>query len=417
MLPVSENGQGDTGMTRAVLALNAGSSSLKFALFAIEKGDTASSPSRRIASGELEGIGSHPHFVAHDATGGVLVDETWAPVPPGTPAEQAQHGPMATLMAWVGKQLGDVDLMAVGHRVVHGGPDFIAPVRITPGVLARLAALTPFAPLHQPGSLAPVRALLAQYPDLPQVACFDTGFHHTLPAVAQAQALPGDYAARGVRRYGFHGLSYEYIATCLRARAPHLAQGRAIVAHIGSGGSLCALQAGRSVDTTMGFSVLDGLVMGTRCGHLDPGVILYMLREEGLGVAEIENILYHRSGLLGVSGLSADMRDLHAHAGTSPAVTQALDLFVYRFAQQAGGMMAALQGLDGLVFTAGIGEHDATIRAAVCARLEWAGIRIDAQANAAHREIISTPHSAVEVRVIPTDEETTIRRHVLMCLG
>ncbi|ATU74506.1 acetate/propionate family kinase [Komagataeibacter rhaeticus] len=404
-------------MTRAVLALNAGSSSLKFALFAIEKGDTASSPSRRIASGELEGIGSHPHFVAHDATGGVLVDETWAPVPPGTPAEQAQHGPMATLMAWVGKQLGDVDLMAVGHRVVHGGPDFIAPVRITPGVLARLAALTPFAPLHQPGSLAPVRALLAQYPDLPQVACFDTGFHHTLPAVAQAQALPGDYAARGVRRYGFHGLSYEYIATCLRARAPHLAQGRAIVAHIGSGGSLCALQAGRSVDTTMGFSVLDGLVMGTRCGHLDPGVILYMLREEGLGVAEIENILYHRSGLLGVSGLSADMRDLHAHAGTSPAVTQALDLFVYRFAQQAGGMMAALQGLDGLVFTAGIGEHDATIRAAVCARLEWAGIRIDAQANAAHREIISTPHSAVEVRVIPTDEETTIRRHVLMCLG
>ena len=417
MLPVSENGQGDTGMTRAVLALNAGSSSLKFALFAIEKGDTASSPSRRIASGELEGIGSHPHFVAHDATGGVLVDETWAPVPPGTPAEQAQHGPMATLMAWVGKQLGDVDLMAVGHRVVHGGPDFIAPVRITPGVLARLAALPPVAPLPQPGRLAPVRALLAQYPDLPQVACFDTGFHHTLPAVAQAQALPGDYAARGVRRYGFHGLSYEYIATCLRARAPHLAQGRAIVAHIGSGGSLCALQAGRSVDTTMGFSVLDGLVMGTRCGHLDPGVILYMLREEGLGVAEIENILYHRSGLLGVSGLSADMRDLHAHAGTSPAVTQALDLFVYRFAQQAGGMMAALQGLDGLVFTAGIGEHDATIRAAVCARLEWAGIRIDAQANAAHREIISTPHSAVEVRVIPTDEETTIRRHVLMCLG
>ncbi|KAB8123859.1 acetate/propionate family kinase [Komagataeibacter medellinensis] len=404
-------------MTHAVLALNAGSSSLKFALFAIEKGDTVTSPSRRIASGELEGISTHPHFVAHDASGGVLVDETWAPIAPGSTPAQAHHGPMATLMEWVGKQLGDVDLMAVGHRVVHGGPDFIAPVRITPDVLARLTALTPFAPLHQPGSLAPIRALLAQYPNLPQVACFDTGFHHTLPPVAQAQALPGEYAKKGVRRYGFHGLSYEYIAASLRTCAPHLAQGRTIVAHIGSGGSLCALLGGRSVDTTMGFSVLDGLVMGTRCGHLDPGVLLYMLREEGLGVAEIENILYHRSGLLGVSGLSDDMRDLHAHAGTSPAVTAALDLFVYRFAQQAGGMMAALQGLDGLVFTAGIGEHDAIIRAAVCTRLEWAGIRIDAQANAAHREIISTPDSAVEVRVIPTDEETTIRRHVLMCLG
>ena len=405
-------------MTRAVLALNAGSSSLKFALFAIEKGETAASPSHRIASGELEGIGSHPHFVAHDAGGRVLVDETWAPTADDAAnLDKAHLGPMATLMEWVGKQLGSVDLMAVGHRVVHGGPDFIAPVRITPDVLARLAALTPFAPLHQPGSLAPIRALLAQYPDLPQVACFDTGFHHTLPAVAQAQALPRDYAARGVRRYGFHGLSYEYIASALRERAPHLASGRTLVAHIGSGGSLCALNAGRSIDTTMGFSVLDGLVMGTRCGHLDPGVILYMLKEEGLGAAEIENILYHRSGLLGVSGVSADMRDLHAKAGISPEVTQALDLFVYRLAQQAGGMMAALQGLDGLVFTAGIGEHDAIIRAAVCARLGWAGIRLDAAANAAHHEIISTPDSAVEVRVIPTDEETTIRRHVLICLG
>ncbi len=403
-------------MTRAVLALNAGSSSLKFALFAIEPGETAASPSHRIASGELEGIGIHPHFVAHDASGKVLVDEKWAPVAEGA-GDAAHHGPMATLMEWVGKQLGGVDLMAVGHRVVHGGPEFIAPVRVTPDVLTRLAALTPFAPLHQPGSLAPIRALLAQHPDLPQVACFDTGFHHTMPPVAQAQALPRDYASRGVRRYGFHGLSYEYIASVLRARAPHLGQGRTIVAHIGSGGSLCALQAGRSIDTTMGFSVLDGLMMGTRCGHLDPGVILYMLKEEGLGAAEIENILYHRSGLLGVSGVSADMRDLHARAGISPEVTQALDLFVYRFALQAGGMMAALHGLDGLVFTAGIGEHDAVIRAAICKRLEWAGIRLDARANAAHSEIISMPDSAVEVRVIPTDEETTIRRHVLMCLS
>ena len=405
-------------MTRAVLALNAGSSSLKFALFSIEKGEGATAPSHRIASGELEGIGTHPHFIAHDASGHTLVDERWDPATTtGQAGDDAHHGPMATLMDWVGRQLGDVDLMAVGHRVVHGGPEFIAPVRITPDILDRLTALTPFAPLHQPGSLAPIRALLAQKPDLPQVACFDTGFHHTMPAVAQAQALPREYAARGVRRYGFHGLSYEYIASALHDCAPRLSEGRTIVAHIGSGGSLCAMRGGRSVDTTMGFSVLDGLVMGTRCGHLDPGVILYMLREEGLGAAEIENILYHRSGLLGVSGVSADMRDLHARAAISPEVTQALDLFTYRFAQEAGAMMAALQGLDGLVFTAGIGENDAVIRAAICARLEWAGIRLDAQANAAHRDIISTPDSAVEVRVIPTDEETTIRRHVLMCLA
>lgn len=285
-----------------------------------------------------------------------------------------------------------------------------------PGYSGPACGPDPFAPLHQPGSLAPIRALLDQHPDLPQVACFDTGFHHTLPAVAQAQALPRDYADRGVRRHGFHGLSYEYIASVLRARAPHLAQGRTIVAHIGSGGSLCALQAGRSIDTTMGFSVLDGLVMGTRCGHLDPGVILHAQgRRAGCG----GNRKYPLPSLraAGVSGLSADMRDLHAHAGVSPEVTQALDLFVYRFAQQAGGMMAALQGLDGLVFTAGIGEHDALIRAAICKRLEWAGVRLDAQANAAHHEIISMPDSAVEVRVIPTDEETTIRRHVLMCLS
>lgn len=402
-------------MTKAVLALNAGSSSLKFALFRIDPTDTPTSPSHRIASGEVEGIGTHPHFCARDADGKVLVDESWDAHEAGTP--DAHHGPMATLMEWVGEHLGHVELMGVGHRVVHGGPDFIRPVRITPDVLAALTALTPFAPLHQPGSLAPARALMAQRPDLPQVACFDTGFHHTMPAVAQTQALPREYAARGVRRYGFHGLSYEYIASALHDCAPRLSEGRTIVAHIGSGGSLCAMRGGRSVDTTMGFSVLDGLVMGTRCGHLDPGVILYMLREEGLGAAEIENILYHRSGLLGVSGVSSDMRDLHARAAISPEVTQALDLFTYRFAQEAGAMMAALQGLDGLVFTAGIGENDAIIRAAICARLEWAGIRLDAQANAAHRDIISTPDSAVEVRVIPTDEETTIRRHVLMCLA
>ncbi|MBV1834409.1 acetate/propionate family kinase [Novacetimonas pomaceti] len=401
-------------MTKAVLALNAGSSSLKFALFRIDPTDTPASPSHRIASGEVEGIDTHPHFRAKDAGGRVLVDESWDA---HAGAADPHHGPMATLMDWIGGHLGGLELMGVGHRVVHGGPDFIRPVRITPKVLADLAALTPFAPLHQPGSLAPARALLAQRPDLPQVACFDTAFHHTMPAVAQAQALPRSYADKGVRRYGFHGLSYEYIASCLRERAPHLATSRCIVAHIGSGASLCAMREGHSIDTTMGFSVLDGLMMGTRCGHLDPGVILYMLKEEGLGAAEIETILYHRSGLLGVSGLSNDMRDLHARAAHDPAVTAALDLFVYRFVQEAGMMVASLQGLDGLVFTAGIGENDAIIRAAICGRLAWLGVRLDEAANAANNEIISTSDSRVEVRVIPTDEETTIRRHVMMCLA
>ncbi|WP_075595533.1 acetate/propionate family kinase [Novacetimonas hansenii] len=402
-------------MTKAVLALNAGSSSLKFALFRIDPTDTPTSPSHRIASGEVEGIGTHPHFRARDADSKVLVDESWDAQEAGTP--DAHHGPMATLMEWVGEHLGHVELMGVGHRVVHGGPDFIRPVRITPDVLAALTALTPFAPLHQPGSLAPARALMAQRPDLPQVACFDTAFHHTMPPVAQAQALPRSYAAKGVRRYGFHGLSYEYIANCLRARAPHLAGGRCIVAHVGSGASLCAMHEGHSIDTTMGFSVLDGLMMGTRCGHLDPGVILYMLREEGLDAAAIETVLYHDSGLLGVSGVSNDMRDLHARAAHDPAVSAALELFVYRFVQEAGMMAASLQGLDGLVFTAGIGENDAIVRAAICARLQWLGVRLDAAANIANSEIISTSDSKVEVRVIPTDEETTIRRHVMMCLA
>ncbi|ACI51583.1 acetate kinase [Gluconacetobacter diazotrophicus PA1 5] len=397
-------------MATAILALNAGSSSIKFALFHQQDASGA----QRIAHGELEGITTHPHFCATAADGTVLVDRTWPR--PDTGADPHQ-GPVGSLIDWVASHLGDVPLVGVGHRVVHGGPDFIAPVRITPDVLARLDALTPFAPLHQPASLGPIRALTALHPDLPQVACFDTAFHHTMPATATRLALPDAYGRKGVRRYGFHGLSYEYIASCLPGLSPRLAAGRTLVAHLGNGASLCAMQAGRSIETTMGFSVLDGLVMGTRCGQLDPGVILYMLRAEKLDVAGIEDVLYRQSGLLGLSGVSSDMRDLQERAAGNDGARQALEMFTYRLVQQAGSMVAVLGGLDGLVFTAGIGEHDAPIRAAACARLSWLGLRLDAAANAAHAPVISTPDSAVEVRVIPTDEESMIRRHVADCLA
>ncbi|GBQ79755.1 acetate kinase [Gluconacetobacter johannae DSM 13595] len=399
-------------MATAVLALNAGSSSVKFALFHQEAGGTA----RRIASGELEGITTHPHFRAVDADGHVLAERTW-PAPDPADTTDAHHGPVGSLIDWVTSHLGDVPLAGVGHRVVHGGPDFIQPVRITPDILARLDALTPFAPLHQPASLGPIRALAALRPDLAQVACFDTAFHHTMPAAATRLALPRAYGQRGVRRYGFHGLSYEYIASCLPGLSQRLAGGRTVVAHLGNGASLCALDAGRSVETTMGFSVLDGLVMGTRCGQLDPGVILYMLRAEGLDAAGVEDVLYRHSGLLGVSDASSDMRDLQDRAAADAQAREALDLFTYRLVQQVGAMAAVLGGLDGLVFTAGIGEHDAAVRAAACARLSWLGVRLDAGANAAHAPVISTPDSTVEVRVIPTDEESMIRRHVADCLA
>ncbi|MBB2203230.1 acetate/propionate family kinase [Gluconacetobacter tumulisoli] len=408
-------------MATAVLALNAGSSSVKFALFHQDDAGQGGGTARRIASGELEGITTHPHFRAVDADGHVLVERTW-PAPDPAAADSADgtdahHGPVGSLIDWVTSHLGDVPLAGVGHRVVHGGPDFIQPVRITPDIVTRLEALTPFAPLHQPASLGPIRALATLRPDLAQVACFDTAFHHTMPAVATRLALPRAYGQRGVRRYGFHGLSYEYIASCLPDLAPRLAAGRTVVAHLGNGASLCALHGGRSVETTMGFSVLDGLVMGTRCGQIDPGVILYMLRAEGLDAAGIEDVLYRHSGLLGVSDASSDMRDLQERARGDAQAREALDLFAYRLVQQVGAMAAVLDGLDGLVFTAGIGEHDAAVRATACARLSWLGIRLDESANAAHAAVISTPDSAVEVRVIPTDEESMIRRHVADCLA
>ena len=389
-------------MTDAVLALNAGSSSIKFGLF--EHDDVP----QRIAGGEIEGIGTAPHFIARDAKGKIIGERRWLD------ASVDHEALLGGLLEWVDAHLGADTLVAVGHRVVHGGRDFTGPVRLDDKVLQALDLLTPLAPLHQPHSLSPVRAIMAVRPGLPQVACFDTSFHHTLPAVATRFALPRAYEAEGVRRYGFHGLSYEYIAGVLKQTAPELASGRVIVAHLGNGASLCALRDGVSVDTTMGFTALDGLMMGTRCGTIDPGVILYMLQQQKLAPAEIETLLYQHSGLLGVSGISSDMRVLLESSAIE--AQEAVELFVFRIARETAALAGSLGGLDGFVFTAGIGEHAAEIRTAVCARLAWLGVAIDPAANSNHAGRISTADAQVEVRVIPTDEEAMIVRHTLETL-
>lgn len=392
-------------MPDAVLALNAGSSSLKFALFGLGAGDEMTPLSR----GELEGIGTAPRFVARDANGATLDDRRWSN------SGAADHsGHLDGLLGWVDQHLGSATLVAVGHRVVHGGRDFTDPVRLTDDVLTALNALTPLAPLHQPGSLAPVRSIMTLRPALPQVACFDTAFHHTLPAVATRFALPRAYEDEGVRRYGFHGLSYEYIARRLQQVAPHLASGRVVAAHLGNGASLCAMQGGRSVDTTMGFTALDGLMMGTRCGTIDAGVLLYMLQQKGLSPHEVEQVLYKQSGLLGVSGMSSDMRVLLA--SPDPQAREAVELFVFRIARETAALAGSLGGLDGLVFTGGIGEHAAEIRAAVCERLRWLGV-VPGVISTSGVGRISAPESRVEVHVIPTDEEAMIAQHTMTTLG
>jgi acetate kinase len=393
-------------MADAVLALNAGSSSIKFDIRTAEPGKAAAS----VAKGEIDDIASAPHFVARDAKGAIIGQRRW-----DHRAAAEYQGLLDDLLQWIDAHLGPDRLVAAGHRIVHGGSRFTSPVRIDDDILKALDALTPLAPLHQPHSLSPVRAIMSLRPGLPQVACFDTAFHHTLPAVVTRFGLPRAYAEEGVRRYGFHGLSYEYIAGALRETAPGLAAGKVIVAHLGNGASLCAMADGRSADTTMGFSVLDGLVMGTRCGALDPGVILYMLRQKHLDAAAIEDVLYKRSGLLGVSGISGDMRDLLDSA--DPHARQAVELFVFRIARQTAALTGTLGGLDGLVFTGGIGEHAAEIRAAVCARLAWLGVVMAPDANAAHDERIGAVNSRVDVRVIPTNEESVIVRHTSAVLG
>jgi acetate kinase len=389
----------------AVLTLNAGSSSIKFSLFELAGAEDF----KLVAKGEIEEIESDaPHFFVVDAKGAPLTEHKWD-----------QHAGfddlLGTVIRWVEARLGQSTLIAVGHRVVHGGPKHDRPERVTPELLAELDKLTPLAPLHEPRSLAPIRAILAARPELPQVACFDTAFHHTVPIVATRIALPRDYQAQGVRRYGFHGLSYEYIASRLRVLAPHLAEGRVIAGHLGNGASLCAIKAGRSVDMTTGFTALDGLVMGTRCGTIDPGVILYLEQQCGLSAKQVEDILYRHSGLLGVSGIASDMRTLQASA--DPRAREAIDLFVYSIVRNIGALMASLGGLDGLVFTAGIGEHSPEIRALVCAKLQWLGVKLDPEANQSNALKISDKESRIEVWAIPTDEEAMIARHTCDTVG
>jgi acetate kinase len=389
-------------MTDAVLTLNAGSSSIKFALFEVGSGHLLALASR----GEIETIESAPHFIARDARGKVLTERHWS-------QDQTDFQSLVeTVIGWAEEHLEGDALRAVGHRVVHGGTHFDKPCVATPEVLQTLDALTPLAPLHQPHNLAPIRAIAKARPRLPQVACFDTAFHRTMPAVATRFALPREWEEQGVRRYGFHGLSYEYIARKLRELDPGLVSGRVITAHLGNGASLCAMRDGRSVDTTMGFTALDGLVMGTRCGDLDPGVILYLEQQRGMDARKIEHMLYRDSGLLGVSGgIASDMRELLA--SDDPRAREAVELFVFRIAREVGALASSMGGLDGLVFTAGIGEHAPPIRERVCARLDWLGVELDTAANARDAGTISASGSRIKVRVIPTDEEAMIARHTL----
>ncbi|MFZ5508768.1 MAG: acetate/propionate family kinase [Pseudomonadota bacterium] len=387
-------------MGDGILVLNAGSSSLKFSLFSgADEADLALA-----WRGQVEGIGTRSHFIASNAAGEVVAEQRW-------PDDQPLDHDAATelVLEWLNRHGGQI-LAGVGHRVVHGGMAYDRPVRIDDEVLQRLHEFIPLAPLHQPHNLSPIKAILARAPGLLQVACFDTSFHRAQPEVAQAFALPPDITARGVHRFGFHGLSYEYIAAALPGIDARAAQGRTVVAHLGNGASMCALRAGRSVASTMGFTALDGLPMGTRCGALDPGVVLYLLDELRLSPREIEHLLYHRSGFLGVSGVSSDMRTLLASA--EPGAARAVDLFVYRIGRELGSLTAALGGLDALVFTAGIGEHAAPIRERVCRDAAWLGVKLDELANRSGAPCISTADSAVSVWVIPTNEELMIARHV-----
>jgi acetate kinase len=379
----------------AILTVNAGSSSLKIGLFTQDEATLT-----QIVHGEVEGLGGyHAHFTARDPQGHPIADFGW----PATPAHDQVF---AQILAWAQDHLDGRRLIAVGHRVVHGGRTFAGPALITPEVVHAMQALVPLAPLHQPSCLAAIRAVSTSLPALPQVACFDTAFHRTMPEVARRFAIPRALHDEGIERYGFHGLSYSYIATRLKTLAP--AATRVVIAHLGAGASLCALQAGKSIDTTMGLTALDGLPMGTRCGAIDPGVLLYLLQEKRLTPAALEDLLYHQSGLLGVSGQSADMRELEA--SQTPSAREAIDLFAYQIARQTALMAHALSGLDALIFTAGIGEHASTLRAAVCTRLAWLGVSLDPAIAPRGETLISPPASPVAVWVIPTDEEAVIAR-------
>jgi len=380
------------------LVLNAGSSSLKFCVF----GRPAAGAWHVESRGQIEGIGTSPRIFAKDGEGRTLVDQK-------APDVRDSRGALDALSTWLKSMYGDGQIIGVGHRVVHGGAKFTGPTVVTPQVIAELRSLTRLAPLHQPYNLAAIEAIAEQLPDVPQVACFDTSFHRGQPPVAELIPLPRELRRGGVQRYGFHGLSYEYIASVLPQIAPEIASGRVIVAHLGSGASLCALRDRKSIDCTFSFTALDGLCMGTRPGSIDPGVILYLLQTLNLSAKEIETILYKKSGLLGISGISNDMRDLEG--SSEPAARLALDYFVYRAAKEIGAMAAVLGGIDGLIFTAGIGENSAEMRHRICEASAWLGVELDAEANARKGPRISTPRSKVSTWVIPTNEELMIARH------
>jgi acetate kinase len=387
-----------------ILVVNAGSSSVKFQIFAIEEEGRL----RRQIKGQMDGIGTRPRLRATGASDNPMADRAY-------PIESVPDIPAALGIAggWLRDEIG-IAPIAVGHRVAHGGPDYDRPVLIDHGVVARLERLVPLAPLHQPHNLAPIKSILSNFPTLPQVACFDTAFHRTHGPLADYYAIPHQLHAEGVRRYGFHGISYEYVAKALEQVAPEIANGRVIVAHLGSGASMCALKDGRSVESTMGFTPLDGLPMGTRPGQIDPGVILYLMAEKGMSMADVQNFLYRDCGLKGLSGISNDMRELQA--SEDPYAILAVEYFAYRIGLTAGMLAAALQGIDAFVFTAGIGENAAQLRARIMGRLAWLGVTLDHDANLRHARRISRSDGDVPVYVIPTDEELMIAQHTLTLL-
>lgn len=385
-------------MDNTLLILNAGSSSLKFAVYEADAAGSLQAGYR----GVVEEIGRHARLqVFHAPDAGGLTDQAVA-------AADHEEG-LQRLLDWLETRHPGVEFRAAGHRVVHGGADYSRPVRVDEEVLAALERLVPLSPLHQSRNLGGIRALARLRPQLPQVACFDTGFHHTLPQLAQHFALPREFRARGIRRYGFHGLSYEHIASVLPDYLGAAAEGRVVVAHLGNGASLCAMRQRQSVETSMSFTPLDGIPMASRCGAVDPGVLLHLLREEGMSPQQLDELLNHRSGLLGVSGLSGDVRVLQA--SDDPHAVEALDLFAYRISQAIASHAVALEGLDALVFTAGIGEHASAVRAAICGRLAWLGLALDEAANDRHGPCISHAGSRIGAWVIPTNEETVIARH------
>src|ERR1700758_3059614 len=381
--------------------INAGSSSVKFSFY---EGD------RRILTGQVEGIGAHPSAIATGPQGEKLAPPDLGTKPPTVPTEF-----LPAILPWARERLGYRRLAALGHRVVHGGLHHSRPARVTAELMAELEALVPLAPLHEPHNLAPIQMAMSLNPELPQVACFDTAFHRTAPEVKQAFALPYSLYEEGVRRYGFHGLSYEYIASVLPEHAPEIAHGRVVVAHLGNGCSACAMRNRVSIATTMGFTALDGLPMGTRCGELDAGVVLHLIQQKGMSPEELVDLLYKRSGILGLSGISSDFRELLA--SDNPRARFAIEVFCYRVAGHIASLASALGGLDGIVFTAGVGENAAPVRSAICRACQWLGLELDETANREHRERISTPNSRVGAYVIETDENLMIARQARALVG